>query len=204
MALAPTWTSSTTSFFHHVTAWEWHTCLLKLHSLLHLNNMLTLHSNLTAQAQQPLYLLRPCPVALHICMMMMSFDHEEVLLPFVKIVSLTIVQYKYKYSLQWYSLQYKDNSQHSTGYNSTKPTALPLPGKSQRTHLSTINVHSNRPKDSAHFAQPMSDNSTSSYCSMSPLIHICNDSPASSACIVPYTSWQYARAVPNVDIVGSY
>ncbi len=121
-----------------------------------------------------------------------------------QIVSLTIVQYKYKYSLQWYSLQYKDNSQHSTGYNSTKPTALPLPGKSQRTHLSTINVHSNRPKDSAHFAQPMSDNSTSSYCSMSPLIHICNDSPASSACIVPYTSWQYARAVPNVDIVGSY
>jgi hypothetical protein len=39
--------------------------LLKPHSLLPLNNMLTLHSNLIPQDQQPPYLLRPYPVALH-------------------------------------------------------------------------------------------------------------------------------------------
>jgi hypothetical protein len=43
-------------------------------------------------------------------------------------------------------------------------------GKSQHTHLSTVIVHINRPIDSAHFAQPMSHNST--YTSLS-LAHDC-------------------------------
>jgi hypothetical protein len=55
---------------------------------------------------------------------------------------------------------------------------------------------------SAHFAQPMSDNYTSPYCSPS-LVHLCNNSPASSTCIVSYIGGQYSRTVPNVDIVGS-
>ncbi len=48
--------------------------------------------------------------------------------------------------------------------------------------------------------EPMSHDST--YCSPS-LIHICNDSRASSTRIVSYIGRQYARTVPNVDIVGS-
>ena len=61
-----------------------------------------------------------------------------------------------------------------------KPVSLP--GKSQRTHLSTVNVlHNARPIDGAHFAQPMSHNST--YRSPT-LIHLRNNSPASSTRIV--------------------
>jgi len=48
------------------------------------------------------------------------------------------------------------NTKHGARYNSTERTTLPLPGKSQHAHLSTVNVHNNRPIDSAHFAQPMS------------------------------------------------
>ena len=91
---------------------------------------------------------------------------------------------------------YNNNAQHGAWYNSTERTTLPLPGKSQRTHpLSTIN-------DSAHFAQPMSANSTSTYRSLS-LVHICNNSQASSTHITSYIGRQYARTVSNVDIVGS-
>ncbi len=39
--------------------------LLKQHSPLPLNNMLTQHNNMIPQEQQPPCLLRPCPVALH-------------------------------------------------------------------------------------------------------------------------------------------
>jgi hypothetical protein len=45
------------------------------------------------------------------------------------------------------------NSQHGTQYNSTERTTLPLPGKSPRTSLSTINVHNARLIDGAHIAQ---------------------------------------------------
>ena len=83
---------------------------------------------------------------------------------------------------------------------STKRTTLPLPGKGQCTHPSTVNVHNARPIDSAHFAQPMSYNTT--YRSTS-LVHLCNDSPASSTCIASYIRRQYVRTVPNVDIAGS-
>ena len=62
-------------------------------------------------------------------------------------------------------------------------TTLPLPRKSQRTHLSTVNVHIARPIDSANFAQPMSHNST--YHSPT-LVHSHNDSLATSTCIVSY------------------
>jgi hypothetical protein len=74
------------------------------------------------------------------------------------------------------------------------------PAKSQHTHLSIINVHTNRPKDSASVAQPMSHNSTHTSPS---LVHVRIDRPADSTCIVSYIGRQYARTVPNVDIVGS-
>ncbi len=97
---------------------------------------------------------------------------------------------------QYNGTHYNDNAQHGALYCSTKCTTLPLPGKSQRTHLSTINVHNNRPIDSAHFvAQPMSHNST--YTSLS-LVHLCNNRPADSTCIASYIGRQYARIVPNV------
>jgi hypothetical protein len=91
---------------------------------------------------------------------------------------------------------------HNTalGITSTKRTTLPLPGKSQRRHLSTGNIHNSRPIDSAHFAQPMPHHST--YTSPS-LAHVCSDRPADSTRIVSYIRRQYVRTVPNVDIVGS-
>jgi hypothetical protein len=35
------------------------------------------------------------------------------------------------------------------------------------------------------------------------LVHVCNDRPTDSARILSYIVRQYARTVPNVDIVGS-
>jgi hypothetical protein len=130
---------------------------------------------------------------------MMQFDHDKFLPPFVK---LSTSPYGTNISSQYNtSTHYDNNAQHGTRNNSTKRTTLPLPGKSQPTHLSTVYVHNKRPIDSAHFAQPMSHEST--YRSPT-LIHLCNDSPpASSTCIVSYIGRQYARTVPNVDIVGS-
>jgi hypothetical protein len=72
--------------------------------------------------------------------------------------------------------------------------------RQKSAHTSTVNVHNNRPIESALFAQPMSHNST--YRSPT-LVHLCNNSPASSTCIVSYIGRQYARTVPNVDIVVS-
>jgi hypothetical protein len=84
---------------------------------------------------------------------MMTFDHDEFLPPFVKLSTSPCCTY---FSSQYNGTHYNDNAQHSARYNSTERTPLPLPGKSQRTHLSTVNVHSDRPIDSAYFAQPMS------------------------------------------------
>ena len=133
----------------------------------------------------------------HICTTMMSFDHDKFLPLFVK---LSTSLYCTNISSQYNSTHYNDNAQHGAWYNSTKPTTLPLPGESQRTHLSTINAHNTRPIDSAHFAQPMSQDTT--YHSPT-LVHLRNNSPASSTCIVSYIGRQYARTVPNVYIVGS-
>jgi hypothetical protein len=132
-------------------------------------------------------------------MTMMQCDHDNFLPPFVK---LSTSPYCTNISSQYdSSTHYDNNAQHGSRYNSTKRTTLPLPGESsQRTHLSTINVHYARPIDSAHFAQPMSYNST--HRSLS-LVHFCNDSPASSTCVQSYIGRQYLRSVPNVDIVGS-
>ncbi len=127
----------------------------------------------------------------------MRFDHDKFLPPFIK---LSTSPYCTNISSQYNGTHYNDNSQHSARYNSTERTPLPLPGESQRTHLSTINVHNNRLIDSAHFAQPMSHNST--YTSMS-IAHVCSDRPADGTRIVSYIRRQYARTVPNVDIVGS-
>ncbi len=124
---------------------------------------------------------------------MITFDHDKFLPPFVKLSTSPCCTY---FSSQYDGTHYNDNAQHGTRYNSTKRTTLPLPGKS----LSTINVHNDRPIDSAHFAQPMSHDSTYT----SPfLAHVCSDRPADSTCIVSYIGRQYVRTVLNVDIVGS-
>jgi hypothetical protein len=129
---------------------------------------------------------------------MMQFDHDKILPPFVK---LSTSPYCTNISSQYDSTHYDDNSQHGARYNSTERTPLPLPGESQHTNLSTVNVHNNRPIDSAHFAQPMSHNST--YTSLS-ITHVCSDRPADSTrTIVSYIRRQHARTVPNVDILGS-
>jgi hypothetical protein len=130
-------------------------------------------------------------------MMMMQFDHDNFLPPFVK---LSTSPYCTNISSPYDGTHYDNNAQHGSRYNSTERTTLPLPGKSQRTHLSTINVHKARPIDSAHFVQPMSYNST--YRSLS-LVHLRNNSPASSTCILSFIGRQHLRSVPNVDIVGS-
>jgi hypothetical protein len=127
----------------------------------------------------------------------MQFDHDKLLLPFVK---LSTSPYCTNISSQDNGTHYDDNAQHGARYNSTKRTTLPLPSKSQRSHLATINVHNDRPIDSAHFAQPMSHDST--YTSPS-LAQVCCDRPADSTPIVSYIRRQYVRTVPNVDIVGS-
>ena len=128
---------------------------------------------------------------------MMTFDHDEFLPPFVKLSTSPCCTY---FSSQYDGTHYYDNAQHGARYNSTERTTLPLPGESQRTYLSTVNVHNDRLIDSAHFAQPMSHDST--YTSPS-IAHVCSDRPADSTRIVSYIRRQYARTVPNVDIVGS-
>ncbi len=88
---------------------------------------------------------------------MMTFDHDEFLPPFVKLSTSPCCTYL---SSQYDGTHYNDNALHGARYNSTERTPLPLPGESQRTYLSTVNVHNNRPIDSAYFAQPMSHDST--------------------------------------------
>jgi hypothetical protein len=127
----------------------------------------------------------------------MTFDHDKFLLLFVKLSTSPCCTY---FSSQYDGTHYNDNAQHGAGYNSTERTTLPLPGKSQCTHLSTVNVHHDRPIDSAYFAQPMSHNST--YTSPS-LARVCSNRPADSTRMVSYIHRQYVRTVPNVDIVGS-
>jgi hypothetical protein len=129
---------------------------------------------------------------------MMTFDHDNFLLPFVKLSTSPCCTY---FSCQYNGTHYDKNAQHGAWYNNTKRTTLPLPGKSHRIHLSTVNVHNDRPIDSsAHFAQPMSHDST--YTSLS-LAHVCSDRPADSTRMVSFIRRQCVRTVPNVDIVGS-
>jgi hypothetical protein len=128
---------------------------------------------------------------------MMTFDHDEFLPPFVKLSTSPCCTY---FSSQYDGTHYNDNAQHGARYKSTKCTTLPLPGESQRTYLSTVNVYNDRLIDSAHFAQPMSHDST--YTSPS-IAHVCSDRPADSTRIVSCIRRQYARTVRNVDIVGS-
>jgi hypothetical protein len=80
-------------------------------------------------------------------------DHDE-FLP-AAVVMMSTSPYCTNISSQYNGTHYNNNAPHGTWYNSAKCTTLPLPGKSQHTHLSTVNVlHNNRPIDSAHFAQP--------------------------------------------------
>ena len=131
-------------------------------------------------------------------MTMMQCDHDNFLPPFVK---LSTSPYCTNISSQYDSTHYDNNAQHSAWFNSTKCTTLPLLGKSQsqRTHLSIINVHNDRPIKSSHFAQPMSHNGRLSftYVTMVRLAVLVSYG-------VSYIDRQYARTVPNgVDIVGS-
>jgi hypothetical protein len=92
---------------------------------------------------------------------------------------------------------------HNTAPNTTVPNAAHFlcPAKVSTHICLLLNVHNNRISDSAHFARPMSHNST--YTSPS-LVHLCNNiDQLTSTCIVSYIGRQYARTVPNVDIVGS-
>jgi hypothetical protein len=137
-------------------------------------------------------------ITAHICTTMMRFDHDNFLPPFVK---LSTLPYCTNISSQYDGSHYDNSTQeHGTRSKSTNCTTIPLPCKSQHKHLSSVNVHNNRPTDSAHFAQPMSHNST---CQSPTLVHLCNNSPARSTRIVSYIGRQYARTVPIVDIVGS-
>jgi hypothetical protein len=91
----------------------------------------------------------------HFCLLhiflgtMMMIDHDKFL---PTIVMMSHTPYHVNIRKQYDSTHHNDNAQHVAWYNSTKRTTLPLPGKSQRTHLYTANVHNNRPMDSAHFA----------------------------------------------------
>jgi hypothetical protein len=84
-------------------------------------------------------------------------DHDEF---FPAVVMMSHTPCHVNIHRQYDGTHYNNNAQHGAWYSSTKHTTLPLPGKSQRTHLSTVNVHNARPIDSAHFAQPLSHNST--------------------------------------------
>ncbi len=68
---------------------------------------------------------------------MMQFDYDKFLPPFVR---LSASPYCTNVSSQYNGTHYDNNAQHGARYNSSKCTTLPLPGKSQRTYLSTINV----------------------------------------------------------------
>jgi hypothetical protein len=130
-------------------------------------------------------------ITAHICTTMMRFDHDKLLPPFVKLTRTspccTNIGSQYNGNCS------NNNSKHGARYNHTCSAR-----RSQRTHLSTVNVHKDRLIDSV--AQPMSHGRT--YTSPS-LVHLCNNRPADIICIVSYIGRQYARTVPNVDIVGS-
>jgi hypothetical protein len=127
-----------------------------------------LHSSHNCQNDTILVPLTIFVITAHICTMMMQFDHDKFLPPFVK---LSTSPYCTNISSQHDGTHYNDNSQHGARYISTEHTPLPLPGKSQRTHLSTVNVHNDRLIGSAHFAQLMSHDST--YTSLS-IAHVCS------------------------------
>ena len=129
--------------------------------------------------------------------MMMQFDHDKFLPPFVKLSTSP-----YCTNIRVRTTALTMMTTHNTALGTTVPNAphFPLPGKSQSIHLSTVNVHNNRPIDSAHFAQPLSHNST--YTSPS-LAHICSNRPADSTRIMSYIRRQCVRTVLNVDLVGS-
>jgi hypothetical protein len=139
----------------------------------------------------------PFLLTAHTLDMMMMIDHDDKFLPALVMMSPTAWHVYIR--RQCNGTHYNNSAQHNAQYNSTKHTTHPLPGKSQLTHLSAVNVHNARPIDSVHFAQPMSHNSTYTILS---IVHLCNDRPAGSTRIVSYIGRQYARTVPNVAIVG--
>ncbi len=71
------------------------------------------------------------------CTAMMSFDHDKFLPPVVKLSTTPCCTY---FSSQYDGTHYNDNAQHGARYSS-EHTTLPLPGESQRTYLSTVNVN---------------------------------------------------------------
>jgi hypothetical protein len=89
-----------------------------------------LHSSHNCQDNTILVPLTIFVITAHICTMIMQFDHDEFLPPFVK---LSTSPYCTNISSQYDGTRYNDNSQHGARYNSTERTPLPLPGESQRT-----------------------------------------------------------------------
>jgi hypothetical protein len=82
---------------------------------------------------------------------MMTIDQHDEFLPAFVMMSHTPCHVNIHW--QYNGTHHNNNAQHGARYNSTKHTTVPLPGKSQHTHLSTVNAHNARPIDSAHFAQ---------------------------------------------------
>jgi hypothetical protein len=68
----------------------------------------------------------------------MQFDDDIFLPLFVK---LSTSPYCTNISSRYNGPHYDDNAQHGNRYTRTECTTHPLPGKSQCTHLSTVNVH---------------------------------------------------------------
>ena len=128
---------------------------------------------------------------------MMMIDHDK-FLPTLVMMSHTL--HHENICRQNDGPHYIKNAQHCAWYKSTKRTTLPLPGKSQRTYLSTVNVHNARPIDSVLLAQPMSHDRTILVLPLFTYVMIVRLAVLG---IVSYIGRQYARTVPNVDIIGS-
>jgi hypothetical protein len=73
----------------------------------------------------------------------MMIDHDK-FLPAVVMMSHTPCHVNI--CRQYHSTHYNSSLNTALGITVPKCTAFPLPGKSQRTHLSTVNVHNARQK----------------------------------------------------------
>ncbi len=112
----------------------------------------------------------------HICTTTMRFDHDN----FYRHLS-NCQPHHTVHILVVSTMVLTITTTHNTALGATVLNTLPLPSKSQRTHLTFVNVHNTRPIDSSHFAQPMSHNNT--YRSPT-LVHLHHNSPANSTHIV--------------------
>ncbi len=111
---------------------------------------------------------------------MLCFDHDEFLLPVVKLS--TTPYCTYISSSQYNGTHYNDSMQYGNQYTNTDCTSLPLHGDSPSTCLSNVSAHNDRQIDSAHFVVSMPYDRHTSLS----LVSICNDRPTDSIHIIPY------------------